>query len=196
MVDEHPFTHMPEVEGVHFHMGVAEQGKIYATQGNHKLALFYYQTAISMTVQAGDPELFFRCYLESSLESMEHLGMLDEVMDYCDRALQLYEENPPPNEFARVDFAYIHQRKGIILYKMGRKDEAMVFLKKAIELIKKENGKFPLSETILRWIQVGYHLDTKRIMDEQKRAKYFSVTRESLRPELAIKLPDEQRFNL
>lgn len=183
-------------QGLKLHMGVAEQGKIYAVEGNHKLALVYYQTAISMTVQAGDPELFFRVYLESALESMEYLGLLEEVLDYCDQALKLYEKNPPPedNEFARLDFANIHQRKGIILYKLNKKEEAQEFLKKAIELIKKENGKFPLAQKVLRWAQIGYHIDEPRILAEQKLNNYFTVTKESLRPDFAIKLPDEQNI--
>ena len=194
MMDNNPAEQLQEPQGLNFHMGVAEQGKIYAVQGNHKLALMYYQSAIAMTVQAGDPELFFRLYLESALESMEHLGLYEEVLDYCNRALQLYEDNPPPNEFARIDFAHIHQRKGIILYKLQRKEEAVDYLKKAIALIQAEKGKFPLAEKMLRWIQGGYHVDEKRIIDEQKRDHYFSVTKEALRPERAIKLPGEHHL--
>lgn len=181
-------------EGIQLHMGVAEQGKIYAVEGNHKLALVYYQTAINMTVQAGDPELFFRLYLESALESMEFLGLYEDVLDYCNRAILLYEENPPPNEFARLDFANIHQRKGIILFKMNQKEEAKVFLQKAIDLIKIEKTTFPLATKVLRWIQIGFHIDETRILSEQKANKYFSVTKENLRPDNAIKIPDEQNI--
>ncbi len=186
----------PPAEGLKLHMGVAEQGKIYAVEGNHKLALAYYQSAINMTVQAGDPELFFRLYLESALESMEHLGMHNEVLDYCNRALKIYEETPPAedNNFAKLDFANIHQRKGIVLFKMDRKEEAKEFLKKAIDLIKKENGKFPLAEKVMRWAQSCFHIDEKRILSEQKSSNYFTVKKESLRPEAAIKLPDEKNM--
>lgn len=184
------------LDGIQLHMGVAEQGKIYAVQGNHKLALVYYQTAINMTVQAGDPELFFRLYLESSLESMEHLKLYQEVLDYCDRALAIYEKTPPAddNEFARLDFANIHQRKGIIHFKLDQKEEAKIYLKKAIDLIKQEKGKLPLAEKVLRWIQVGYHIDETRILSEQQSAKYFTVTKDNIRPKAAIKLPDEQNI--
>lgn len=196
-MNPNPTTHdAPPAEGLKLHMGIAEQGKIYAVEGNHKLALAYYQSAINMTVQAGDPELFFRLYLESALESMEHLGLHDEVIDYCNRALKIYEENPPSedNDFAKLDFANIHQRKGIVLFKMGQKEEAKEYLKKALDLIKKEKGKFPLSEKVLRWAQTGMYIDAKRVLSEQKSSKYFTVTKENLRPEAAIKLPDEQNM--
>lgn len=187
-------TAQAEPQGMKLHLGIAEQGKVYALAGRHKLALVYYQTAIAMTVEAGDPELFFRSYLESALESMEQLGMYKEVLDYCDKALALYAQTPPPNEFARFDYAHIHQRKGVILYKMGKSTEAQTWLKKAIELIRTEQRKFPLAEKILPWIQRGYHLDIDRLTREQQKLHYFSVTKEQLRPEIAVKLPNEPRI--
>jgi len=187
---------MPDLgkDGINLHLGIAEQGKVYAVEGHHKMALLYYQTAISMTVGAGDPELFFRTYLESALESMEHLGMYDEVLDYCNRALELYEETPPPNEFARFDFAHIHQKKGIVLFKMGRNEEAKTYLQKAISLIRAEKGKFPLSDKMLRWIQMGYHLDEQRILKEQYQLNYFSVNKANVQPALAVRLPNEPQL--
>ena len=178
------------------HYGVAEQGKVYAVAGDHKRALFYYQAAIGMTVEAGDPEVFFRTYLESALESMEHLSMYEEVLKYCNQALELYTKNPPPNEFARFDFAHIHQRKGMMLLKMGRGSEAKEWLKKALDLIKVEDRQFPLAEKMLRWLQIGYHLDEKRILQEQSHDRYFTVTKAGIQPELAIKLPNEDQIPL
>ncbi|MCB0557076.1 MAG: tetratricopeptide repeat protein [Phaeodactylibacter sp.] len=187
---------MPDLEkdGVRLHLGIAEQGKVYALQGRHKMALLYYQTAIGMTVEAGDPEIFFRAYLESALESMEHTGMYDEVLDYCNQALELYEKTPPPNEFARFDFAHIHQKKGIILFKLGRKEEAKEYLQKAIQLIRAEKRQFPLADKMLRWIQMGYHLDAQRILEEQYRLNYFAVTPKTVQPQNAIKLPNEPQI--
>ncbi len=178
-------------KGFQLHMGIAEQGKLYALEGNHKLALLYYQTAISMTIKAKDPEIFFRHYLECSLESMEHLGMLEEVLEYCDRALNLYAETPPPNEFARMDFVYIHQKKAIALMKLDKKEEAIVFFKKAIELAKAEKTKLPLSNTLMRWLTIGYFIEPSRISGEQYKEAYFNVRKDTVDPTKAIKLPDE-----
>lgn len=191
--DQMPNLASPDIE---MHLGIAEQGKVYAVEGHHKMALLYYQTAISMTVEAGDPELFFRSYLESALESMEHLGMYTEVLDYCDRALDLYTKTPPPNEFARFDFAHIHQKKGIVLFKMGRNEEAKTYLQKAISLIRAEKGKLPLSDKMLRWIQMGYHLDEQRILKEQYQLNYFSVNKANVQPALAVKLPNEPQLGM
>ena len=178
-------------KGFQLHMGIAEQGKLYALENNHQLALLYYRTAINMTVSAKDPEIFFRHYLECSLESMEHLGMLEEVLNYCDQALELYKNNPPPNEFARMDFVYIHQKKAVILMKLGKKKEAIEFFNKALELAKQEKAKLPLTLTLLRWLRGGYFIEAARITAEQYKEAYFNVQKDTVDPSKAIKLPDE-----
>ncbi len=181
-----------EASGLKLHMGVAEQGKLFALEGDHQKALLYYRSAMHMCVKAGDPEVFFRTYLESALESMEILEFHEEVLKYCKEAIELYEKNPPASEIARIDLAHIYQKRGIILLKSGKKEEAREALKIALERIKEENGRLPLSETLLRWLQVGYHLDPKRIYSEQKKCQYFSVRKENVNPDMAIRLPDEQ----
>ena len=57
-------------EGLKLHMGIAEQGKVYAVEGDHKLTLLYYRAAMNMSMQAKDPELFFRVY--QSAGSRDH----------------------------------------------------------------------------------------------------------------------------
>lgn len=180
-----------ELTGVQLHMSIAEQGKMYALAGNHKLALHYYRTAMNLSVQAKEPEVFFRHYLECSLESMELLELYIEVLHYCDKALKIYEENPPPHAFARKDRAYIHQRKGIVLLKLGHREEAQKHLQHALDQIKQEGEPMPLAEKLLRWVQTGMHLDPHRILAEQKRERYFSVRKDQVDPSKAVKLPDE-----
>lgn len=177
--------------GIKLHMGIAEQGKLYAIEGNHKLALLYYRNAMSRSVEAKDPEVFFRHYLEAALESMEKLGYNEEVLAYCDKAIQMYEENPPANEVSRIDLAYIHQKRGITLMKLSQKEEAKKALKMAIDLMKKENQKLPLAITFLRWLASGLHLDTRRLQAEQDRNNYYHIRKENVDPKRAIKLPDE-----
>ncbi len=181
-------------KGFQIHMGIAEQGKVHALEGNHQRALLYYRTAINMTVAANDPEVFFRHYLECALESMEHLSMLDDLMDYCDKALKIYENNPPPNQFARMDNAYLHQKKAIILMKMDKKQEAIDYFKKAIALAKEEKAKLSLSETLLRWLSGGFFIDQNRMITEQYKQGYFNVRKDTVDPSKAITLPDEDLF--
>lgn len=179
-----------EMSSLNIHMGIAEQGKLYALEGNHKLAMVYYREAMNKCMQAGDPELFFRVYLEAALESLEWLGMYEEVVAYCDRALALYEQTPPPDEMARLDLIYIHQKKGINLMKKGQKEEAQAVLKTAIDMMKKEGHPLPLASAFLRWLASGFHLDEKRMIAEQQKNQYFSVRKDTVNPERAIKLPD------
>ena len=184
----------PQVEPGDFklHMGIAEQGKVYAVEGNHKMALLYLRHAMHMCVQAGDPELFFRLYLEAALESMERLGYYDEVLGYTDKAIQLYIDNPPPNKVAKMDLAYIHQKRGVILLKLGQPKESAKAFKIAIEMMKAENHPMPLANALLRWASTGLHVDARRILAEQEKSKYFTVIEENVEPSRAIRLPNEE----
>ena len=181
-----------QTQAFSLHMGIAEQGKVYALAGDHKMALLYYKNAMHLTVQAKDPELFFRHYLEAALESMEVLGYFDEVLAYAEKAIGMYEKNPPKDEISKLDLAYIYQKKGIALMKKGEKEEAKKAMKKAIDMMKKQKHPATLANTLYRWLSGGLHLDTKRILAEQKRNNYFSIRPETVDPTRAIKIPDEQ----
>ncbi len=173
------------------HMGIAEQGKLYALAGDHKRALYYYRHAMKMTVDAGDPEVFFRHYLECVIESLEHTGSHGEVLEYCDKAVQFYEEHPPPNPIAWLDLANIHQRKGVILLKTGEKEAAGNEFRMALEIAGESGQALELSRNLLRWIDGHMHIDPSRVLSEQKRLKYFSVRRDVVDPTRAVKLPNE-----
>ena len=178
-------------KGVNYHMGIAEQGKLYALEGNHSQALHYYRTAMNISVQSGDPEIFFRHYLECVMESLEKMEAYQEVLDYCDKAIELYTQQPPPNPMAVADFASIHQRRGIILLKMGQEDEAEHAFKRAIEISKQLGNALKLSQTLLRWVNARYRVDASRITSEQNRCDYFTVRPNSVDPSRAVKLMNE-----
>ncbi len=177
------------------HLGIAEQGKLYALAGDHAKALHYYREAMHLSVQAGDPEVFFRHYLECVMESLEMMAAHPEVLDYCERAIQLYEENPPPNEMATMDLAHIFQRKGINLLKMGQEDEAIAALQQALETAKTVGRltikTMPLTQTVLQWLTSRYHIDQPRLLAEQQRTEYFIVRKDAIDPARAIRLPNE-----
>src|SRR5258706_7551483 len=75
--------------GMQLHMGIAEQGKIYALAGDHIRALNYYRVAMRLTVEAGDPEIFFRHYLECGIASVGHLRSIDQETGYCEQTVNL-----------------------------------------------------------------------------------------------------------
>lgn len=183
-------------ENIQLHMGIAEQGKLYALAGNHTMALFYYRQAMYMTVKEKDPEVFYRHYLECVMESLEHTGAYAEVLAYCNRAIDFYTANPPANPFAFCDLAHIYQRKGIILMKSGQNQDALEPFKKALKAAAKAKQSLPLTTTLLRWLQTGLTVDERRIVSEQERHGYFSVRPGTVDKNIAVKLPDEREFGI
>lgn len=173
------------------HMGVAEQGKLYALEENYPMALAHYQQAVHLCVQGKDPEVFFRHYLECIMEVMEQDKNFDKVLDYCNKAIEHYGEGPAPNAFATKDQAYIHQKKGIILLKMGNKEEAKESLQKSIDIMSRLDQEMPLAKVILNWIKRGMQIDDRRLLSEQKKHAYFQVRKETVDADKAIHLPKE-----
>ena len=174
------------------HMGIAEQGKVYALRGRHDLALVYYRHAIHMTVQAQDPEIFFRHYLECVMESLEQMGSYAEVLAYCAKAIEFYDQNPPPHPLAQRDLAHIHERRGVVLLKSGEKDEAVKAFERGAAVLQGSGQTLPLLQTLLRWLKSGLHVDANRVLAEQRRNHYFSVRSDTVDAGRAIQLPDEQ----
>lgn len=194
--DSHAATPTEGLEGPMIHLGIAEQGKVYALAGDHKLALLYLRHAMHLTVQAGDPELFFRVYLEAALESMERLGYFEEVLSYTDKAIDLYADQSLDHVVACKDLASIHQKRGVILLKQKKNKEAAPAFQKAIDLMAEKGQNMPLSETLLRWAKGGLFIDERRILQEQERQHYFSVRTENVDPKRAIKLPNENMLQI
>ena len=124
--------------GARLHMGIAEQGKVYALAGKHALALQYYRHAIHMAVQAGDPEIFFRHYLECVMESLEQMGAHVEVLAYCEKAVAFYGEHPPTNLLEQRDLAHVYERQGAVLLKSGDKEGAAAAFEQALMALQRE----------------------------------------------------------
>jgi tetratricopeptide (TPR) repeat protein len=178
--------------GARLHMGIAEQGKVYALAGKHPLALQYYRHAIHMSVQAGDPEIFFRHYLECVMESLEQMGAYAEVLAYCEKAVAFYGEHPPANLLEQRDLAHVYERQGAVLLKRGDKDGAATALKSALRAADGSGDALPLAQTLLRWTRSGLHVDANRVLAEQRRTHYFSVRGDTVDAGRAIRLPDDQ----
>lgn len=170
------------------HLGIAEQGKVLALRGEHTQALLHYREAMRLAVRQQAPEVFFRHYLECSIESLEQMGSWPEVLEYCERALAHYRAHPPTTDVARKDLASIHQRQGVVLLKSGQRDAARAALLAALDALP-PGDSLPLASQLLRWLKTGYHLDVARITAEQKRWSYFAVRPEQVDPRIATPLP-------
>jgi tetratricopeptide (TPR) repeat protein len=180
-------------QGHRLHLGIAEQGKLYALAGDHKLALTYYREAIRMAVSSSAPEVFFRHYMECTLESLERMGAFAEVVGYADRAIAHYAELTPSSEeqraLIRTDLVSIHQRRGAALLKMGRVEEARGALERAVALAREASMPLPLSQALLGWITRGFHVEPQRVLMEQEATRYFSVRPDTVDKTLAVALP-------
>ncbi len=163
------------------HMALAEQGKLSALRGDHSAALQQYRQAIRIVVQTGAPEVFFRHYLEASLESLELMGALDDVLSYCDKAVIHYQTNPPLTQLAKLDLASIHQRRGVVLLKRGERDLAKPALTLALNYARQADAQLDLSQLLLTWLTKGLTITPDRVLREQHRLHYFSVRRDALR---------------
>jgi tetratricopeptide (TPR) repeat protein len=157
------------------HLQIAESGKLAALRGDHRTALGHYREAIRLAVGSGAPEVFFRHYLEATLESLELSEAYDDVLAYCDRAIEHYAANPPAHVLAELDLASIHQRRGVVLLKRSEVAPARAALEQAVAGAARIGVRFELAERVLDWIRRGLAVTVPRLLAEQRRLHYFSV---------------------
>jgi tetratricopeptide (TPR) repeat protein len=172
------------------HLAIAEQGKVYALEGQHAFALAYYREAIRLTVQSGEPEIVFRHYLECVLESLEKMGAYPEVLDYCAKALDLFAAAPETTQTS-LERAHVYQRQGAVQLKAGDRDSAAASLRKAVESAASQRFSLALANTLLGWIERGLQVDPRRVVAEQERLNYFNVRPDTVDRSRAIRLPNE-----
>ncbi len=178
-------------QSVPYHFRVAETGKKYALNGDLERALGCYRLAMRLTINNKGPELFFRHYLECLVEGLELNGDFDEVLVFCDHLEQLHDQLDNAGQLQRLDRATNHQRRGIVYLKSGQTSLAEVALQQAVSMA---GNNLPLAASLLRWLQSRLTISPERIAQEQSKHRYFSVRKETLRPDLAVSITDDQIF--
>lgn len=168
------------------HLGIAEQGKLHALRGDHKEALRHFREAMRLAVANEAPEVCFRHYMQCSIESLERMGAHDEVLQYCARVREHYRAHPPPHDLARKDLATTLEREGVVLTRMGRRDQALAALREAKRVAP---ASLPLVEVLLRWLATGMQVSPARLDAELDRRGYWSVTPTTVDAQRAIVLP-------
>ncbi|HTV17375.1 MAG TPA: hypothetical protein VMG12_01850, partial [Polyangiaceae bacterium] len=153
------------------HLKIAEEGKRAALRGDHRTALGLYREAMHRAVSSAAPEVFFRHYLEASIESLELLEAFDSVLEYCDRAVAHYAAHPPAHAFAEFDLASIHQRRGATWLKLGQAEAARTDFDLAIAGARRAGARCELAERLLDWVRRGLSVSKERIVAEQKRLR-------------------------
>ena len=162
------------------HLSIAETGKRAALNGDHHTALGHYREAMRLAVSSGAPEVFFRHYLEATMESLELMNEFDSVLEYCERAIEHYGEHPPAQPVAWLDLASIHQRHGCVLLKQGQVDQARVAFERAIDIATRAPAHLPLADVLVGWLRRGLVISPERVVAEQRRQRYFCVRPETV----------------
>ncbi len=173
----------------HLHDGIAEYGKVCALRGDHVTALLHYREAMSMAMREQAPPVVMRHYMECALESLEHMRAYDEVLAYCDRAIEHYRDHPPENALTHFDLATVHQRRGVVLLRRGARDQAAQAFEVACTTARLAEADLPLARTLLGWMRSQLTISAERLAAEQVRHRYCSVRPETVRPARAVPLP-------
>lgn len=168
------------------HLGIAEAGKIEALAGKHDKALEHYREAIKIAVSISAPEVFFRHYTQCVLESLELSGDYEEAIEYYRSADEHYKKLALEDTLHSRDHADQLEKLGVLLIKAGQIGEAKAELKRAIELAGNERKE--LAETCLGWLEKGFKLDAMRLLNTQKKHKYFTVRRDQINKSIATPL--------
>ena len=171
------------------HYSIAEQGKLFALQGNHKEALRHYKEALRMCQSLPTADLFFQHYSLCAMESLELMGSYNEVIDFCDKCIGFLESKEQLNDNPVFEkyFASILERKGIQFLLLDEKPEAIA----AFKAVQARVGKtmMPLTNDLLNWALRGYAISLTQIRDLQKKHKYFTVRKENVNEKIAMELP-------
>lgn len=170
------------------HLRIAEKGKLYALEGKHQQALRHYKEAIKMTENQENGSLFFQHYMQCVMESLELMGAHKEVMSYCEKFLALLDEQNLNEELKLRYKADVLLRWSIQHLLIDEPKEAQSLLMQVQKEIGKGGMRFV--DELLTWLQRGYNIGQKQLRDAQKKHHYFIVSKEKVRPEIAMELPE------
>jgi hypothetical protein len=162
------------------HLSLAERGKRAALRGDHASALRDYREAMRLAVSSSAPEVFFRHYLEATMESLELMGAFDSVVEYCRLAIEHYRLRPPEHAVAWLDLASVHQRCAAVLLKQGQVALARAELKLALGAAARASAPLPLAQRLQHWLDRGHTITPTRLIAEQRRCGYFSIRQDTV----------------
>ncbi len=175
------------MENQQLHIRIAEQGKIYALDGNYKEALRHYREAMMMVQKNKDSDIFFQHYSQCTMEALELSGAYEEVLSFCEKYLDFLEEKEE-TPLIRKHKAFVLQRKGIQHILMEEQDEAKESFQEAQNLMGRKNQ--PLSDECLNWLQRGYRITPDQLRKTQDKNQYFIVRKDQINHQLAMQLPE------
>ncbi len=181
---------MKTEQGLNLHYCIAEQGKLFALNGNHSEALRYFKEALRMCQGRPGADIFFQHYSLCAMESLELMQHYEEVIDFCDKCLKFLETKTEMEGlpvFQKLK-ASMWERKGIQYIHLGAKQKAINCFKQAQQIM--ENKQLPLTNELLNWVLRGYSISTRQIFDLQNRHHYFTVRKDNVDEKIAMELPE------
>ncbi|MEM9547788.1 MAG: hypothetical protein AAGA77_17530 [Bacteroidota bacterium] len=173
-------------QGNIIHYRIAEQGKLYALEGNYQEALRYYREAMRITQRQKDSEVFFQHYAQCVMEALEKTGAYSEVIDFCDNYLA-HLDTLDKSELTIKHRVYILERKAIQHLLNNEPDLAKSDLQQIA--LEDKLQKMVIAQELLKWVQKGYFITKKQIEQLQIKHDYYIVQTENVQPDIAMKLP-------
>lgn len=165
------------------HLSIVERGKLAAVAGDHDMALECYRTGLRMALSLSAPGPFARHYTDCILDSLERAGRFETALSLCESASHELSEIQSPNPLQRRDHATLVLRQALLLLRLGRDKAADLRLAEAITLARP--GRLPLAEEVRAWRVRALTLTPECLDEAQTRHGYYTVRRDTLRPDLA-----------
>ncbi|MDA3904799.1 MAG: tetratricopeptide repeat protein [Bacteroidales bacterium] len=180
---------MEQKETINIHYGVAENGKLLATQGNHKEALMHYREALRMCQNQPGADIFFQHYSLCAMESLELMGAYTEVIEFCNKCINFLDSKTGlKNNQVFLKFkASLYERKGIQYMYLQQNNNAIECFKEAQSSIEKKY--LPLCVDLMNWLMRGYSISNKQINDLQKKHSYFTVRKDNINKQITVEIP-------
>ncbi|MEL6536537.1 MAG: peptidylprolyl isomerase [Bacteroidota bacterium] len=169
------------------HLGIAERGKMHALAGDYPEALRHYREALRMAQEQSDTNVFFQHYTQCVMESLERSGAHTEVISYCEKVNQHFEEHPADTTLGRRQHAAVLERWAVQLIRQGEGTDSRQLLEEAQKLTGR--GVHPLTDALLNWVQRGFAISTQQLEQVQTRHHYFVVRQDQINEQIAIDLP-------
>jgi tetratricopeptide (TPR) repeat protein len=178
------------MKNINLHYNIAEQGKVYATKGNHKEALRHYKEALRMSQQVPKSDIFFQHYSQCAMESLEQMEAYNEVIIFCDKCIDFMEtkDDLQAHPIFIKYLASLWERKAIQYLFLNEKEQAIEAFEQAIDVIKPH--KLPLAQELHNWCKRGYTISKQQIEGLLKKNQYHTVRKENVNIQIAVELPE------
>lgn len=169
------------------HLGIAEQGKVHALEGNHKEALRHYREALRMAMEQKAGDVFFQHYTQCVMESLELTGAHEEVIAYCNKMHAFLDGQPQEVAAVKQNKAAVLEREAIQYLYQEESQMAKDCLSEAQRIMGR--GKQSLTDQLLGWVSRGFKISQRQLKQAQQHSRYFIVRADKVDPSRAIALP-------